>query len=67
MQQWVANARTTADEPHVLLMDEPFATAGAQTRAGLEDLICDLWHRFHMTTLFGPATSAKPCSWVSAC
>ncbi len=52
MQQRVAIARAVAYEPQVLLMDEPFAAVDAQTRAGLEDLVRDLWHRFEVTTLF---------------
>lgn len=38
MQQRVAIARAVAYRPEVLIMDEPFASVDAQTRAGLEDL-----------------------------
>jgi NitT/TauT family transport system ATP-binding protein len=52
MQQRVAIARAVAYEPHVLIMDEPFAAVDAQTRADLEDLVRELWHRLGMTVLF---------------
>jgi len=52
MQQRVAIARAVASEPQVLLMDEPFAAVDAQTRADLEDLTRDLWHRLGVTILF---------------
>jgi NitT/TauT family transport system ATP-binding protein len=52
MQQRVAIARALAYEPHLLLMDEPFAAVDAQTRADLEDLIRSIWHRTGVTVLF---------------
>jgi len=52
MQQRVAIARAVAYEPTLLLMDEPFAAVDAQTRADLEDLVRELWHRLGVTVLF---------------
>jgi NitT/TauT family transport system ATP-binding protein len=52
MQQRVAIARAIAYEPKVLLMDEPFASVDAQTRAELEDLVRALWARLGVTIVF---------------
>lgn len=52
MQQRVAIARGLAMTPDLFIMDEPFASVDAQTRADLEDLLLAVWSELRTTVLF---------------
>lgn len=52
MQQRVAIARAVAYRPEILLMDEPFASVDAQTRADLQDMALEVWRAHNSTVLF---------------
>jgi NitT/TauT family transport system ATP-binding protein len=51
MQQRVAIARALVCDPSAIVMDEPFASVDAQTRADLEDLVLSIGHRRGVTIL----------------
>lgn len=52
MRQRVAVARTLANTPEIMMMDEPFAAVDAQTRMSLQEELLRVWDQHKITVMF---------------
>ena len=52
MKQRVAIVRALANQPRILLMDEPFGALDAQTRCRMQSHLLEIWRKIDVTVVF---------------
>ena len=52
MKQRVAIVRALANQPPILLMDEPFGALDAQTRCRMQAHLLEIWRKINITIVF---------------
>jgi NitT/TauT family transport system ATP-binding protein len=52
MKQRVAIVRALANQPRILLMDEPFGALDAQTRSRMQTHLLEIWRKIDITIIF---------------
>ena len=66
MKQRVAIARALANEPRILIMDEPFAALDAQTRCQMQSYLLQIWKKVDVTILFITHDLDEAAIWPTA-
>jgi len=61
MKQRVGIARAYANDPEILLMDEPFGALDAQTRYAMEEEVAKIWQKEKRTIIFVTNNIEEAC------